>query len=110
MEMRKYTHLELESEMHVLAGYYCPQKEVRLPYDGQEVLYVMGNACIDNSCCSNGRWSYALVPGYISRWQGETNQDGQPVSEVIPITGEANRSRISKLIKDTEAVTQVDFW
>ena len=106
----KYTHLELNENVNCVAGYYTPQKEVRLKYDGREVLYVIGRAVIESSCCGTGDWGYALVPGYIVNWQTERNDAGLPVSEVEPVSDEAIRDSIRKIIKEAEGVSQTEFW
>ena len=108
--MNKYTHLELDNEISSIAGYYCPRKEVRLKYDGQEVLYVLGQANIENSCCANGCWEYALVPGYIIEWKSEKDNSGLRVTTVEPIKDNETRAKIRQLIKETDTVSQVDFW
>ena len=46
----KYTHLELNENVNCVAGYYTPQKEVRLKYNDREVLYVIGQVVIDSAC------------------------------------------------------------
>jgi hypothetical protein len=107
--MSTYTHPKLNDEIHSISGFYCPQKEDRLPFNGREVLYVLGQATVDNSCCANGCWSYAFVPGYILRWQSKTDDSGQPVSEVEPVRDRDAQSAISRLIKDSAGVNQVDF-
>jgi len=106
----KYTHLELDKNVTCVAGYYTPQKEVRLKYDDREVLYVVGRAVIESSCCGLGNWGYALVPGYIVSWQTRKNDAGLPVSEVEPISDEATKNNIRKIIKETENITQIEFW
>jgi len=106
----KYTHLELDKNVTCVAGYYTPQKEVRLKYDDREVLYVIGRAVIESSCCGLGNWGYALVPGYIVNWQTRKNEAGLPVSEVEPISDEATKNNIRKIIKETENITQIEFW
>jgi len=108
--VNKYTHLELNKEVSSIAGYYVPQKEVRLKYDNREVLYVIGQAVIESSCCAAGSWGYAVIPGYILKWQNETNEAGLPVSEIEPISNEEARKNISRLITEAEAVSQVEFW
>ena len=108
--MNKYTHLELNTDIEALAGHYTPQKEVRLKYNGREVLYVISQAVIDASCCGVADFNCALVPGYIVRWQPETNKDGLPVSEVEPITDKVAQVKIRKIIQETEDVSQVEFW
>ena len=88
-DTREYTHQKLNEDSHCIAGYYTPQKEVRLKYNNREVLYVIGQAVVEASCCGNKSWNYALVPGYIINWQNKRNEAGLPVSEVEPISDEA---------------------
>lgn len=106
----KYTHLDLDKDVITIAGYYTPQKEDRLKYDNREVLYVIGQAIIESSCCGAAQWIYALVPGYIVKWKKETSADGLAVSEVEPIQDSQTRQSISQLIKEKEGVPQVEFW
>ena len=108
--MNKYPHLELNKDIEALAGYYAPQKEVKLKYNGREVLYIIGQVVIDSSCCGKINFKYALVPGYVVGWWTETNKDGLPVSEVEPITDEAIQADIRKIIQETEHVSQIEFW
>ena len=74
----QYTHLELGKDvMAGIAGYYTPQKEVRLQHNGREVLYVIGEVVVESDChdgaCSVGSWTYALVPGYVVKCQNTRN-------------------------------------
>jgi hypothetical protein len=108
--MTKYVHLELDRDVLAPSGYYTPRKEVRLKYDGREVLYVLSQAVIESSCCGASDFNSALVPGFIVRWRGEMNKDGLPVSEVEPISEEKTRDDIRKIIKDTEHVSRTEFW
>ena len=110
MATAKYTHLELNNDITCMAGYYTPQKEVRLKYNGREVLYIVGRAVIESSCCGIGDWGYALVPGYIVSWQVERNEAGLPVSEVEPVSDEAARADIRGIIRETEGISQTEFW
>jgi hypothetical protein len=106
----RYTHLELNQDVNAIAGHYTPLKEVRLKYNGREVLYVLSEAVVDASCCGTADYASALVPGYIVRWQAKKNRDGLPVSEVEPIADKQARNKIRKIIRETENVTQVEFW
>ncbi|MBN1190343.1 MAG: hypothetical protein JXA46_11365 [Dehalococcoidales bacterium] len=108
--MAEYTHAKLNDEVHSIAGYYCPLKEDRIQYNGREVLYVLGQATVDNSCCANGCWEYAIVPGYIVRREYKTGADGLAVSEVEPIPEGEDRSAVSRIIKSSSGVNQVNFW
>ena len=106
----KYTHSQLNEELYAISGHYSLEKEVRLKYNNSEVLYVVGHAVIDTSCCGTGGCRYALVPGYIINWQNETNESNLPVSEVETISDKAIKDDIQRIIKEKEVITQVDFW
>jgi hypothetical protein len=108
--MIKYTHLELNRDVPTPSGYYTPQKEVRLKYDGQEVLYVLSQAVIDSSCCGTGDFNSALIPGYIVNWRTDKNKDGLAISLIETITDEKTRDAIRQIIKETEHITQTEFW
>jgi hypothetical protein len=108
--MTKYTHLELNKDVPTPSGYYTPHKEVRLKYDGREVLYVLSQAVIDSSCCGTSDFTSALVPGFIVKWQMERTREGVPVSEIEPISNEKIRDAIRKIIRDTEHITRTEFW
>jgi hypothetical protein len=108
--MSTYTHLELKKDIPTPSGYYTPQKEVKINYNGREVLYTVSQAVIESSCCGVSDFSSALVPGYIKKWQAGKNQDGFMFTEVDPITDETARDAIRKIIKDTEYIYQTEFW
>ncbi len=108
--MATYTHLKLNQDVEAMAGHYTPQKEVRLKHNGREVLYILSQAVVDSSCCGKTDFSSALVPGYIVRWQAKANKDGLPLSEVEPIIDKKTRDKIRKTIKETEHISQVEFW
>ena len=108
--MKKYTHLELNNDIIAPSGYYTPQKEVRLKYDGREVLYTINRTVIECSCCGATSYNSALIPGYIIGWQTEKDEAGNPVSEVEPILSEEVRDAIRKIIKEIEQVSQTEFW
>jgi len=110
-DTREYTHLELGEDVAIgIAGYYTPGREVRLDYNGREVLCVLGSAVVEAACCGVGNWGYALVPGYIVHWQHKKNEAGLPVTEVEPISDEETRDNIKQIIQSKETVAQVQFW
>lgn len=107
----KYTHLKLNEDYATgIAGYYTPQEEVKLEYNGREVLHVIGRAVIEASCCGVGSWTYNTIPGYIVDWQNSKNEDGLAVSEVEPITDETARANIRRLITTSDPDTLIGFW
>ncbi len=108
--MAKYTHLELNKEVNFISGYYIPLKEVRLKFNGREVLYVVGQAVVQSSCCAGGSRGYVLVPGYIIHWQNEENINGLPTSEVEPVSDKPSQDNIREIIKEGEHITDIQFW
>ena len=108
-ELREYVHQELNQKVTGIGGHYLLVKEERLPFHGREVLYLVGHAAFDTTCCGVSGCAYALVPGFIVRWKGRTNQDGLAVSQVEPIRDEAIQREIRPLIEERETVHQVQF-
>ena len=106
----KYTHENLEEAVICPHGYYTPLKEARLEYNNREVLYMVGYAVMESTCCGSTKGKYVIVPGYVVRWQGTTNDDGLPVSEVEPISNEEVRKNIRQTIREAESISQIEFW
>lgn len=106
----EYVHLKLGEDVHGLAGYYTPLKELRLPHNGREILVVVGVADVESACCGGGACGYASVPGYLIAWKHATSQSGLPVSRIEPIADETVKRDIAKAIRETEHVFNIDFW
>jgi hypothetical protein len=105
----EYTH-ELNREVLSISGRYTLEKEERIAYKGMVLLYVIGNAVVDSSCCGYGECRYAVVPGFVVEWKSGTNKGGLPTSEVEPVRSEKSQKEIRKLIEQKECITQVEFW
>ena len=90
-----------------------PEKEVRIPFHGREILYVIGEVVVETACqeitCTPGSSYYAMVPGYILRWQYRKNEEGLPLSEIEIVTDFKTRKEIEQIIQEREAVTRVEF-
>ena len=107
----KYTHLDIGKDVEIgIADYYTPEKEVRLKHNGREVLYVVGSAEVEASCCGAGSWKYAIVPGYIVNWQNTKNETALPVSEVELIQDEEAQSSLRHIIESNENASLISFW
>lgn len=110
----KYTHIPLNQEVEAFAGYYTPEKEVRMDFQGREILYVIGHVVVETTCqlgssCAPANYWYATVPGYIVNWQTDKNKNGLPVTEIEPITDTGIQNAIRKIILKNESVARVDF-
>jgi len=107
--VREYVHQELNQEVTAIGGHYVLTREARLPFRGREVLYLVGCAVVDTSCCGAGGCAYALVLGFVRRWKGKTNEDGLAVSQVASIRDEATQTEVRRLIEEEEPIYQVTF-
>ena len=106
----EYVHQKLGEDCFGIAGYYTPQKEIRLEYEGRQVLYVIGRAVLEASCCGKGDWNYVLVPGYIISWHNRVNAAGLDVSIIDPILDWETRNRLTQIMRDKEGIDWISFW
>jgi hypothetical protein len=107
--IKEYTH-ELEKEVLSISGRYELVKEERFEYNKKEIIYVIGNAIVDSSCCGHGGCRYAVVPGYIVSWKSKINEDGLHISQVEPITEQFVKKDLRRVLEKKEWVSQVQFW
>jgi hypothetical protein len=107
---KEYEHFELGAEVRSISGYYAIDKEVRLPYDGREILVAFGYGATDTSCCGAGTGCrFANVAGYVLAWKTGAAPNGVPISQVEPIRDESAQGAIRKLIASIEPHCQVNF-
>jgi len=108
----EYVHLKLGEDIQAIAGYYTPEREERLKYNGREILYAVGGYKLESTCCGGGTGcqGYVTVPGYLVAWKNKTNEEGLPVSEIIKIADEETKNEIKKIIREKECVRNVEFW
>ena len=104
-----FIHPVLNKAIRSISGHYILSQEKRLFYNGREVLYLIGCAVVDASCCGPGGCSYALVLGYVKQWKYRLTPDNLPVTQVEPIWNKDVQKALQRLIKENEPVQQVDF-
>jgi hypothetical protein len=80
-----------------------------MPFGGRELLYLVGHAAFDSTCCGVSGCAYALVVGFVLDWKNGRNKDGLAVSLVEPIRAETTQARVRRLIEKNEPVHQVNF-
>ncbi|MBW1704436.1 MAG: hypothetical protein JRJ86_04645 [Deltaproteobacteria bacterium] len=107
---KEYVHVELNKEVEAISGHYLFEAENVLKHNGREVLYLIGHAVMDTSCCGVGGCRYALVPGYLIEWKNKKDHAGNPVSEVEPISDDKSKSEIQSMIKEIEIINQIQFY
>ena len=104
-----FTHPNLGQEVTAIGGHYVFDKEIRMSYDSREVLYFVGYAVLDSSCCGVGGVAYVLVPGFIRQLNYKKNHDDCFVSQIEPICDQTIQKKVRSIIQKKEMVNQVTF-
>ncbi|MBI5968245.1 MAG: hypothetical protein HY882_10370 [Deltaproteobacteria bacterium] len=108
--MGEYIHPELNRRVEFFGGGYILVEEGRIDYQGKEVLYFLGLAGIEASCCGRGGCAFIKVPGYIRFWKKKINESGQAVSEVERIAAEDSQKEIRKILEEKHpGFKQIEF-
>jgi len=106
----EFSHPELGQEVQALAGYYIPVEEHVLPYNEREVLYILGYACVEASCCGTASWNYIQVPGFLIRKHVRGGGMTSPVSEVEIIQDKEARNSIRQSLLKKHPGAQIEIW
>lgn len=104
-----FIHPELNKTVKAIGGEYVFIKEAVLSFQNKEVLYLVGCALFDTTCCGTGGCCYARVPGFIREAKYAISEEGRPVSRVTPIADPLVQKEIRKAIGYRETVQQVEF-
>lgn len=108
-EFADYIHDPLDTEVNAIGGRYVFTDECRLPFSGRELLYLVGHALFDSTCCGFGGCRYALVQGFITGWKKKTTPEGRYVTTVERISDAREQKEIQDLIHNRVTVNQVKF-
>lgn len=109
ISMPEFVHPMLGEDVTSISGHYALTHERTLRYAGKEVLYFVGYAVCDTSCCGAGGWGYALVAGVLLSLRVAKDASGRWVSRVEPILDEAEKKEIAQKIAKETGVSQVVF-
>jgi hypothetical protein len=83
-----------------------------MEYQGRKVLYYYAEATSVNFCTASGTpfVGNMNVRGYVVRWRYGTNENGEALSEIEPITDKKEQQEISKLLwPSPNGSTRVNF-
>ncbi|MBN1636230.1 MAG: hypothetical protein JW920_06930, partial [Deltaproteobacteria bacterium] len=83
--MIEFIHPVLDEEVTAIGGYYKMAREDTLVFNGKDVLYLIGYAVVDTSCCGATGCGYAVVPGYIVSLHAKRTPDDRSISLVEPL-------------------------
>lgn len=82
----------------------------RLWEQQREILYCLGEAELDNSCCGLVGLSYALVIGEMVERDVRKTSDGHSVSVVRAISDTESQRRIRAQLLASENISEVNFY
>jgi len=105
----EFTHPAQNELITAIGGSYYYTDEVRVVFEGDDLLYYLGVMVIDTSCCGTGGCSYAMVAGFVREWKFGSDEHGRPVSRVCPVTQKSDQKRIADFIRKRHSVWQVTF-
>lgn len=77
---------------------------------GRDILYCLGEALLDNSCCGATGLAYALVIGELVGDQARLTPLGRVVSRVNMIADTDAEAAIRAALLQTEPVSTVNFY
>ena len=106
---RQYVHLLIGQEVKFIAGYYVLTEEGRLPYDGREVLYTVGQAKVESCCRGSTGFRFINVPGYIVAWRSQRDAKGAPLSEIEPVEAVKERLAIPAMLEERYPASLIDL-
>jgi hypothetical protein len=107
--MIEHIHQPPGTEVRCIGGHYTITEEGRMSHRGRILLFVVGVAIIDSSCCGMGGCRFIHVPGYVRVWQNQTRPDGLPVSTVEPIADTEDQKTIKAILDRQFPHSQVSF-
>jgi hypothetical protein len=100
---------ELGAEVEAPSGHYKPLEERFLGHEGRRLLYTLGSACIEVSCCGVGDWQYARVEGYLVEDSHPRGQGDPGGIEIDTIDDERERAAIAKLLEEEHPGVRIEF-
>jgi len=107
--MKRYTHHELHSEIRSISGGYSYVKEEILSYRGRDLLCIIGEGHVDNSCCGVGGCIFIDIPGYLLSWKNGKDESGHDVSEVELIVDPEEKREIATILEKSYPLAQIRF-
>jgi hypothetical protein len=105
-----YTHLPQDEDIGPDGRSYQLSEE-RMEYEGKSVLYLYVVASGISFCDRNyaPHMANINVKGYVVRWKYGTNEKGEPLSEIEPISNEDQKKDIRQLLRATYNIYTVNF-
>ena len=104
----EFVHPSLYEEVDAIGGHYMFIKEDLLDHHVGGILYLVGYAATDTSCCGAGGCGYAIVAGHVRSLRFRLNEDNRYLSEITPVD-ERFYAEVTRAIRQKEGINQVHF-
>ena len=104
-----YIPEDFGNEVVAPSGYYVSLEEAFVEYKGRRLLFILGNYCIEASCCGEGSWSYLRVEGYVVDEHDARRQTGEAQFEIETIENDVEKTEIAKLLLDEHPGVRIEF-
>lgn len=110
----EFVHTPNGEEVEFLAGSYHIDSEERIPYEGRDVLCLLGSTSVITSCCGSANpFSFIKVVGLVKQWHRGKDGKGLPVSDVEPVRGDELQNKVRDTVHrkhpDIEKL-HIEFW
>jgi hypothetical protein len=109
MARSTYTREDLGQEIEAPSGYYQPMQEAWLEVQGRKLLYVLGTACIEASCCGVGSWSYLRVEGYAAEDDSAPTLPERGPFSIDTVEERDEREAITTLLRERHPGVRIEF-
>jgi hypothetical protein len=73
------------------------------------LLYVLGNYCIEASCCGVGSWNYLRVEGYVLQAPDPEPRTPDTHFEIETIENDLDKKQIGRLLLDKYPGVRIEF-
>jgi hypothetical protein len=109
MAKSTYSPGDFGTEVQAVWGYYQPMEAGVLQSAGKSLIYTLGSACIEASCCGKGSWDYARVEGYVAEGGPEWRPGVSEPVEIDTIEDAQEKAAIAKLLAEKHPGVRVEF-
>jgi hypothetical protein len=107
--MIEHIHQPPGTEVRAVGGHYTILEEGRMNHRGRILLFWVGVAVVDSSCCGTGGCRFVHVPGYVTAWQSRIRDDSLPVSTLEPVADKNDQRTIKALLDHRFPHSQISF-
>ena len=84
--------------------------EGKFVYQGKEVLFSVGIANLEASCCGTWGCGFVKVPGYVLSWKTRVDEHGQVLSEIEKVEDKERQIEIRKILEEKfPGFSQIEF-